>query len=181
MTPAVSRELTFVELVTPDGAAAGSATVDAAHRQPGDLHRAFSVLLVTADGRTLLQRRAATKTRFPLRWANSCCGHPAPGEPVGVAAARRLTEELGVSGVDLVEAGVYAYRADDPATGRVEHEYDHVLVGLVPADVAVAPDPTEVAELCWEPIATLPEQIAATPEAYAPWLSGVLSVAFDVS
>ncbi|GAA1747617.1 isopentenyl-diphosphate Delta-isomerase [Luedemannella helvata] len=179
--PAVSRELSFVELVTPDGEAVGSATVESAHQQPGALHRAFSVLLVTADGRTLLQRRAAQKTRFPLRWANSCCGHPAPGEPVAEAAARRLTEELGISGVEFVEAGVYAYRADDPATGRVEHEYDHVLVGRVEADLAVAPDPAEVAELRWVAAERLREEIIAAPDAHAPWLPGVLSVAFDLS
>ena len=51
----------------------------------------------TRTGRTLLQQRAAAKTRFPLRWANACCGHPAPGEAVTVAAARRLGEELGVT------------------------------------------------------------------------------------
>ena len=50
------------------------------------LHRAFSVLLFDDDGRTLLQQRAAVKSRFPSRWANTCCGHPGPGEPVVEAA-----------------------------------------------------------------------------------------------
>ena len=74
------REQHLVELVD-DGRARRSArrTVAAAHQPPGRLHRAFSVLLVDPDGRVLLQQRAAVKTRFPLRWANSCCGHPPPG------------------------------------------------------------------------------------------------------
>ena len=38
------------------------------------------MFLRDADGRVLLQQRAAVKTRFPLRWANTCCGHPAPGD-----------------------------------------------------------------------------------------------------
>nr|WP_249412386.1 hypothetical protein [Micromonospora endophytica] len=71
-----SREAHLVELVDDAGHAVGETTVAAAHRPPGQLHRAFSVLLVAPDGRMLLQRRAAAKTRFPLRWANSCCGHP---------------------------------------------------------------------------------------------------------
>ena len=173
------RERELVELVAADGTPTGSATVDDAHRAPGALHRAFSVLLVTPDGRTLLQRRAAVKTRFPSRWANSCCGHPLPGEAVTAAAGRRLGEELGVTGVPLVEAGVYSYRADDPATGRVEHEYDHVLVGRVAAELAVAPDPGEVAEVRWVRAAELRDEMARAADAYAPWLPGVLSVVFS--
>ena len=69
----MTRELELVELVDAAGTATGESTVEAAHTEPGQLHRAFSVLLVEPGGRTLLQRRAATKTRFPARWANSCC------------------------------------------------------------------------------------------------------------
>ena len=169
-----AREAHLVELVDGAGRAVGSDTVDAAHRPPGRLHRAFSVLLVDPAGRVLLQRRAACKTRFPLRWANACCGHPNPGESPAAAATRRLVEELGVAGVDLTETGVYVYRADDPATGRVEHEYDHVLLGRVAPGIPLRPDPAEVAELRWAAPDDLPAAIAADPSAYAPWLAGVL-------
>jgi isopentenyl-diphosphate delta-isomerase len=168
--------MSLVELVDAAGQATGSSTVDEAHTAPGQLHRAFSVHLIDPAGRILLQRRAAVKTRFPLRWANACCGHPAPGEAVAVAAARRLAEELGVTGVALTEIGVYRYRADDPATGRVEHEYDHVLVGHVPADVPMSPDPDEVAAVRWLTPAELGREIGAEPAAYAPWLAGVATL-----
>jgi isopentenyl-diphosphate delta-isomerase len=169
------RELHLVELVSPDGIPVGAATVHDAHTAPGSLHRAFSVLLFDPDGRTLLQQRAATKTRFPLRWANACCGHPAPGEPVLAAAGRRLQAELGFRSVPLAEAGVYTYRAVDAVTGRVEHEYDQVLVGRIPAGAALDPDPAEVAALRW----TDPAELAAVASSsdYAPWLSGVLAIA----
>jgi len=170
-----SREGDLVELVTPDGQPTGSTTVLAAHTAPGQLHRAFSVLLFDPDGRTLLQQRAAAKTRFPLRWANACCGHPGPGAPVAAAAATRLAEELGVSGVTLTEVGRYTYRAADPVTGLVEHEYDHVLVARVPADLVIGPDPAEVARVEWVPGDTL-LGVADGPN-YAPWLAGVLPLA----
>lgn len=173
-----TRELQLVELVSVDGAGAGTATVADAHTQPGRLHRAFSVLLLDGHGRTLLQRRAAAKTRFPLRWANSCCGHPSPDEPAAVAATRRLAEELGVRGVALIEVGIYSYRAVDPGTDRVEHEYDHVLVGLVPGDLALRLDPVEVAETRWMPVATLLADLrGGNAGEYAPWLLGVIEVA----
>lgn len=169
------RELELVELVDENGLPTGTETVARAHREPGRLHRAFSVLLLDSAGRTLLQQRAAVKTRFPLRWANSCCGHPRPGEPVADAAARRLSEEIGVTGVMLTQIGVYVYKATDPRTGRVEHEYDHVLVGYVDPNKAARPDPTEVAALAWERPDTLRAALDSRPEAYAPWLAGVVA------
>jgi len=172
----MSRESQMVELVDELGVPSGQSTVEDAHRAPGMLHRAFSVLLLDFDGRLLLQRRAAAKTRFPLRWANACCGHPAPGSPVAEAAARRLTEELSVAGIALAELGVYAYHAADPATGLVEREYDHVLLGRVDADLPVHPDPDEVDEVRWVAPAALAEEIAAGPEVFAPWLAGVLAL-----
>ncbi|MFE9651786.1 isopentenyl-diphosphate Delta-isomerase [Micromonospora sp. NPDC006431] len=170
-----SREEHLVELVDDAGHALGEATVAAAHQPPGRLHRAFSVLLVDPDGRILLQQRAAVKTRFPLRWANSCCGHPLPGQSLAEAANRRLAEELGVDPVDLTEVGVYVYYAEDPATGRVEFEYDHVLRAEVPAALPTRPDPEEVAGLRWVDPGELTADLDVDPRAYAPWLGGVVS------
>lgn len=171
----MNREAALVELVSDDGAPVGVTTVALAHEWPGLLHRAFSVLLLDRAGRMLLQRRAAEKTRFALRWANACCGHPAPGERVSEAAARRLGEELGARVGDLTSAGVYVYRARDPASGRVEHEYDHVLVGRLETDHPLIPDATEVADLRWVVPARLRADVRARPTRYAPWLAGVLA------
>jgi len=168
-----SRETHLVELVDTDGAPAGAATVSDAHRAPGRLHRAFSVLLRDPSGRVLLQRRAAVKTRFPLRWANTCCGHPLPGEPPTAAAARRLVEEIGVADVELTDIGVYSYYAEDPATGLVEYEYDHVLLGDVPADVRLLVDPDEVADVRWISVEELNAGMREDLRSYAPWLPGV--------
>ena len=175
----VARESQLVELVDADGAATGSCTVAEAHTAPGRLHRAFSVMLVDELDRVLVQQRAAVKTRFALRWANACCGHPAPGQTVFDAAAQRLIEEIGVRGVALHEAGVYLYRAEDPRTGRVEHEYDHVLVGRVPADQRWQLDPAEVAEVRWLVPQRLRVDVADHPDRYSPWLGGVLAVATE--
>ncbi|WP_213450704.1 isopentenyl-diphosphate Delta-isomerase [Rhizomonospora bruguierae] len=168
-----SREHHLVQLVGADGSTIGEMTVEDAHRAPGRLHRAFSVLLRSPDGRLLLQQRAATKTRFALRWANACCGHPMPGDTVTDAAARRLAEELGVTGVPLREVGVHLYQAEDPATGRVEFEHDHVLVGTF-AGEPPAIDPAEVATVEWVDPEELFARVARRPDCYAPWLAGVL-------
>lgn len=170
------RESHLVELVSPAGEVVGRTTVADAHRPPGQLHRAFSVLLVDPAGRLLLQRRADVKTRFAGRWANACCGHPAPGAPVTASALSRLREELGVDGVALREVGVYTYRAPDPSGGYVECEYDHVLLGQVAADLRCDPDPGEVSETRWVEREALQRSITSQPHVYAPWLAGVLAV-----
>ena len=66
----------------------------AAHLIP-ERHRAFSVLIFNLKGETLIQKRALEKYHSPGLWANSCCGHPRPGENVKEGACRRLGEELG--------------------------------------------------------------------------------------
>lgn len=169
------RESHPVELVDRTGRPLGVRTVEEAHQAPGRLHRAFSVVLTDDCGRILLQRRSAAKTRFASLWANACCGHPAPEQSVPDAANQRIREELGLGPVTLADAGVYIYYAEDPIAGRVEFEYDHVLVGRVPSGVSLAPDPNEVAELRWLNRRQLENSLGASPESYAPWLGGVIA------
>jgi isopentenyl-diphosphate delta-isomerase len=174
-----SREQLRVELVDPEGRATGHTTVHEAHfSTTGLLHRAFSVMLVNARGEVLLQRRAATKRRFPGLWSNTCCGHPAPGQPPVEAARTRLVEELGIR-VDTLRTGeAFRYRAEDPGTGYVEHEYDHVLVG----DYAGEPpaiDPTEVSEVAWKPLAEILRELDGEgAAAYTPWFAQVARETF---
>jgi isopentenyl-diphosphate delta-isomerase len=173
--PPTDREALPVELVDDAGRAVGACSVAEAHLAPGRLHRAFSVLLFDSAGRVLLQQRAAVKTRFPSLWANTCCGHPAPGEPVATAAGLRLAEEMGLT-IALTEAGIYRYHAADPRTGRVESEWDHVLIGRLDIG-APRPDPAEVADFAWIHPDALRDALADNPDTYTPWLAGVLDVA----
>ena len=163
----------MAEVVDHMGRACGVRTVEEVHRRPGHLHRAFSVILKDQTGRILLQRRSAAKTRFASLWANACCGHPAPGQSVAASANRRLREELGLPPITLTEAGVYVYYAEDLISGRVEFEYDHVLVGNVAIDVPLAPDPNEV--LWWVNRDELTSSLDAEPKSFAPWFAGVIA------
>ncbi|MGW0183525.1 isopentenyl-diphosphate Delta-isomerase [Nocardia sp. NPDC003345] len=173
--PPAGREALPVELVDEAGRAIGVCPVAQAHRAPGLLHRAFSVLLFDQAGRVLIQQRAAVKTRFPLRWANTCCGHPAPGRAVAAAAGSRLHEELGLV-AELAEVATFTYRAADPSTGRVEYEFDHVVIGIHDG-AEPRPDPDEVAALAWAEPAHLVRSVHGHPERYAPWFASVLDLA----
>src|SRR5688572_8079226 len=83
-------------LVDERNRAAGFAGKNAVHRK-GLLHRAFSIFIADDSGRLLLQKRSTKKYHSGGLWANSCCGHPRPGELTVTAARRRLTEELGLA------------------------------------------------------------------------------------
>jgi isopentenyl-diphosphate Delta-isomerase len=173
------REHLLVTLVDGTGRAIGACSAAEAHTAPGRRHRAFSVLLYDEAGRVLLQRRAPVKTRFASRWSNSCCGHPAPGEPTSTAAGSRLAAELGLTPAQttaLTEIGVLRYHATDPGSGHVEREWDHILVATLTGGTP-APDRAEVSDYAWIWPGSLRAEMATHPGSYTPWLPGMLNVA----
>lgn len=159
-------------------AVVGEAEKIEAHRPPGLLHRAFSVVLHDKSGRMLLQQRSDSKHHYRSIWANSCCGHPGPGQDVVPAARQRVRDELGVH-VDVLDVvGSFRYQAIDPDSGLVEHEIDHVLVGLLEHELS--PNPDEVKAVRWMAFDEVVDEIAARPNDFAPWLRGVLETAARV-
>ncbi|WP_017557323.1 MULTISPECIES: isopentenyl-diphosphate Delta-isomerase [Nocardiopsis] len=162
-----------VELVDRDGTTVGTDGKLDAHLAPGRLHRAFSVFLFDGRGRLLLQKRAAGKYHSPGVWSNTCCGHPGPGEAPFLAAARRTAEELGAPPVMMAEAGTVVYELQDPDSGLVEREYNHLFVGEAPE--GLDPDPEEVAEASF----ATPVELAALRErhAFSVWFTTVLEAA----
>jgi isopentenyl-diphosphate delta-isomerase len=136
----------------------------------GALHRAFSVFVFDGAGSLLLQRRARTKYHSGGFWANTCCGHPRPGESVHEAATRRLREEMGV-GCELRSLTTFRYRAD-VGNGLVEHEYDHIFVGRF--DGAPSPDPDEVEDWRWVTMGELTGEIARDADRFAAWFPPAL-------
>ena len=137
------------------------------HRR-GLRHPAISVFVI--DGaRTLIQRRALGKYHTPGLWANAVCTHPHWGEPMPVAAARRLREELGVEALTLVARDSVEYRAE-VGGGLIEHEVVSLFTAEADAALRVAPDPAEVMDWCWITLDGLRARIAADPAAFTPWL-----------
>jgi isopentenyl-diphosphate delta-isomerase len=147
----------------------------AAHRE-GLRHMAVSVFVLRdAEGglETLIQRRAAGKYHTPGLWANSCCTHPAwtAGGPEDDAAcaARRLTEELGIQGLEMRPAGTVEYRAE-VGGGLMEHEVVRLFTAQAPQGLRIAPNPDEVQDIRWISVHSLLRDAIDRPARYTPWL-----------
>jgi isopentenyl-diphosphate delta-isomerase len=148
--PSASGGIEQVVLCAEDGSAAGTAPKLSTHRHDTPLHLAFSCYLFDREGRVLVTRRAQDKLTFPGTRTNSCCGHPAPGEGMRAAVARRTAQELGVAAerIELI-LPTFRYTAVD-ASGIVENELCPVYRAQI--DVAqLRPDPAEVASAWWVP------------------------------
>lgn len=136
--------------------------------QRGLRHKAVSVFVMRGR-EVLLQRRALGKYHTPGLWANTCCTHPRWGETDLACAARRLHEELGISGLALQRSGGIEYRAD-VGGGLTEHEVVEVFSAQAPAHLVPQPDPDEVMQTRWITLEALEAEVQATPEKFTPWL-----------
>jgi 8-oxo-dGTP pyrophosphatase MutT (NUDIX family) len=118
-------------------------------------HGVGGVLLRSVDGdRVYVHRRSATKLVMPGLhdcWAG---GVVTPGEDPPTTAARELAEELGVSGVPLVELFVMVY--DEGDGGLRSHLYAYEARW----DGPVRHQPEEVADGGWMPLVELRTRLA---------------------
>ena len=157
-----------VVLVDASGEPVGVADKIAVHTTDTALHLAFSCHVYNSSGDVLVTRRALGKLTWPGVWTNSFCGHPAPGEALPDAIARRSLFELGITVADIeVVLPDFRYRAVD-ASGIVENEVCPVFRTTVDVDPDPAPD--EVAEWAWIHPGDLREAVEAAPFAFSPWL-----------
>jgi isopentenyl-diphosphate delta-isomerase len=135
-----------------------------AHRL-GQLHRAFSVILLNDKNEMLLQKRAASKYHSAGLWSNTCCSHPRPGEDTASAAQRRLMEEMGLS-CQLKKSFSFVYKIN-MGNGLIEHEYDHVYTGFFSGTPLINPD--EVSDWAYINQEMISLDMRVNPERYTYW------------
>jgi isopentenyl-diphosphate delta-isomerase len=137
------------------------------HTARTPLHLAFSCYLFNGAGQFLLTRRAESKRTWPGVWTNTCCGHPAPGEPAAESVRRRLRQELGIGAAELtLVLPRFRYRAR-MANGVTENELCPVYAAC--SDEPPDPDPAEVAETKWVDWEWFCDQVRAGRQPVSPW------------
>jgi isopentenyl-diphosphate delta-isomerase len=151
-------------LVDEGNRATGSAGKTAIHRS-GLLHRAFSIFIVDDRGRIVLQQRNPKKYHSGGLWANSCCGHPRPGERTIAAARRRLNEELGVT--TALSFGFFARYQTELDNGMHENEFVYVYFGRLKSEPR--PDPAEIADVALLSCDEISRRIRQDPSVFTFW------------
>jgi isopentenyl-diphosphate Delta-isomerase len=134
------------------------------HRR-GLKHRAISVLVRNHGGDMLLHRRNAEKYHSGGLWTNACCSHPRPGEAAEDAARRRLAKEMGIR-CAVTPLFVAQYRAA-VSNGYIEDEVVRVFGSTY--EGPISPDPAEVSEWKWLPLAELADDLVRRPDRYTVW------------
>lgn len=125
----------------------------------------FSCYVFTSDGRLLLTMRGHAKKAWPGVWANSCYGHPAPGETLPEAVSRTLRDELGLSArAELIlPASQHGMRTE----GKLDGELCPVF--RVVTDEPPAPDPVEVGDFEWVRWVEFVYAVATGDVTVSPW------------
>lgn len=93
-TATATREM--FEIIDDGGSVVGIAPRRCCHGNPALVHRTAHVIVLSRDGRILLQKRAADKDIQPGKWDTAVGGHLHPGEDYETAARRELHEEIGL-------------------------------------------------------------------------------------
>jgi len=163
-----------VILVTGKDEVVGSMEKLDAHKK-GLLHRAISILVFNTKGEFLLQKRAVNKYHSPNLWTNTTCSHPRPNENNLTAAVRRLKEEMGIF-CELENIKSFKYKAF-LENGLVEHELDHIFIGITNATPAI--NLNEAVDFKYISYLELITDIQQYPEKYTVWFKIILKEAED--
>lgn len=163
----MSADTEQIVLVNEHGNPIGIAPKLASHHLYTPLHLAFSCYIINEVGELLVTQRATTKKVWPGVWTNSVCGHPAPGEAIEDAIARRAEFELGLPLYDVqLVLPDYRYKSP-PYNGVIEHEICPVFVARTDAQPAINPE--EVADYEWLSWQTYSTRLQDESELWSYW------------
>jgi len=138
------------------------------HLPNGKLHRAFTALLFSKDGRLALTKRAKEKMLWPGDWDGTFASHPRESETYVSSGERRMPEELGIKG-NLDYLHKFEYHVPYKDIGS-ENEICGTLIGVVDKPEELKEIEGEIDEIKWVTAKELISELKTNPKMYCPWM-----------
>lgn len=138
------------------------------HLPSGKLHRAFTILLFSNDGKLLLTRRSMSKMLWPGDWDGTVASHPRQSETYVSSAERRLPEELGVT-CKLDYLFKFEYHVPYKDIGS-ENEVCGTLMGILDDSKKIKLVEDEISAVKMVTFDELLSEIEKSPQIFCPWM-----------
>jgi isopentenyl-diphosphate delta-isomerase type 1 len=151
----------LIEIVDENDQPIGVVSMAEAQKK-GLSHRIVRIMVEDNAGNVLLQKRSATMILYPGCWDNSAAGHVDQGETYATAAIRELSEEIGLTGVPLVEIGYYS--SNTKYKTRLLNRFNKVYKVVIEPNVQFTLQTDEVAGVKWFSVAETKEMILRYPD-----------------
>jgi isopentenyldiphosphate isomerase len=131
----------------------------------GLIHRVIHVIVEDEHGHILLQKRSSNLSIYPNCWDISVGGHVDLGEGYQETATRELQEELGLSGLQLVERGHYYYELT--INNKLLKRFATDFKATISHDTPIHFPPDEISAVQWQSVAEIKQLIKAHPDMVA--------------
>ena len=156
----------ILQIVDRDGKPVGTAPRRECHGNPDLIQAVVHLYLFDPAGRLYLQKRSATKDRYPGRWDSSVGGHVAPGENPDEAIRREIREELGIDLSD--HAGSEVLHRLVPYIYSDEVETEYVVPYRLVYSGPLYPNPKEVETGAFFEVEDVRRRLQEQPEQFTP-------------
>ena len=138
------------------------------HLPNGKLHRAFTILLFSKDGKLLLTQRSMSKMLWPGDWDGTVASHPRQSETYVSSAERRLPQEIGIT-CKLDYLFKFEYHVPYKNVGS-ENEICGTLIGIIEDPRKIKLIKNEISATKWVNFHELLVEIKKSPGIFCPWM-----------
>jgi len=137
------------------------------HLPNGKLHRAFTALIFSNEGKLLLTKRSEGKMLWPNDWDGTVASHPRESETYESSAERRMPEEIGIM-CKMNYVNKFEYHVPYKDIGS-ENEICGTLIGTIDSFDESSMIKDEISEIKWISPDELKNELEHNRDVYCPW------------